>query len=270
MNELQKPFNPSWLDDLGLPPAEFRVFLHLCRRADNKTGIAWPSYDSMIETCGMGKSTIRRAIGNLQERKLIATAGKPFGGSCRYKVLPSIVSSEGRLEGSNSSISVTIETAPIVPSQDCNSSISDPPIVPPEGQEGIPFKEIQRRVSNRNTSSEGLAFASWFKSTLPPSVNLAPNWQESFGKVFDDLVRLDRRTPEDIRRISAWARSDSFWSSNFMSPAKLRTKNKDGVNYFDVFAAKASTPAATTTNGKTINLGRRANTNGYNERTDLP
>jgi hypothetical protein len=268
MNELHKPFIPSWLDDLGLPPAEFRVFLHLCRRADNKTGIAWPSYDSMIETCGMGKSTIRRAIGNLQERKLIATAGKPFGGSCRYRVLPT-VSPEGRLEDSNSSISGTIEAAPIVPSQDCNSSISGPPIVPPEGQEGIPKKEIQRRVSNIEISSEGLDFADWFKSTLPESINLPSNWRNSFAKDFHELVRLDKRDPDEIRRVSAWARSDSFWKSNFMSPAKLRKRNKDGIQTFDVLVAKMTTPTLGATNGKTLNLGRRGFANGYNESTSL-
>lgn len=239
MSEPQRPFIPSWLDDLGLPAAEFRVFLHLCRRADNSTGIAWPSYESMIETCGMGKSTIRRAIECLQDRKLIVSAGKPFGGSCRYKILPAIVPAEGRLEASNSSISGTIESAPIVPSQDCNSSISDPPIVPPQGQEGIPRKGIQRRKSKGEVSADGKAFANWFKSTLPGTINLGRNWQETFAKTFDELVRIDRRTPDDIRRVSAWARSDQFWSSNFMSPAKLRKKNKDGVSYFDVFAAKA-------------------------------
>lgn len=269
MNELQKPFNPSWLDDMRLPPAEFRVFLHLCRRADNKTGIAWPSYDSMIETCGMGKSTIRRAIEKLQDRKLIASAGKPFGGSCRYKILPAIVPPEGQLEDSNSSISGTIEAAPIVPPQDCNSSISDPPIVPPEGREGSPKKEIQRRKSNIEISSDGLIFADWFKSTLPASINLPSNWRTSFAKDFDELVRLDKRDPDEIRRVSEWARSDSFWKSNFMSPAKLRKRNKDGIQTFDVLVAKMATPTPGVTSGKTINLGRRGFSNGYNESTDI-
>lgn len=265
MNELQKPFIPAWIDDLGLSAAEFRVFLHLCRSADNKTGVAWPSYRRMIEITGLSKNTVRRSIETLENpRKLISKIGKPFAGSCRYRVFP-IVPSESRLEDSNSPTTGTIEASPIVPPETHNSPSSGTSIVPPEGQEGYPLKVIQRRKSNSEVSSDGLAFASWFKSTLPPTTKLDRNWQKSFGKVFDDLVRIDHRTPEDIRRIAAWARADEFWQSNFMSPSKLRKKNKDGVQYFDVFAAKAST----TTQPKTLNLGRRAN-NPLNEPTDLP
>jgi hypothetical protein len=233
-----EPFNPAWLDDLGLSLAEFRVFFHLCRRADNKTGIAWPSYESMTKTCGMGKSSVRRAIESLEKtHKLIASAGKPFGGSCRYRILPPIVPPEGPLEDSNSSATGTIEAAPIVPPQDCNSSVSDPPIVPPEGQEGSPRKVLQRRKSESVVSREGLEFADWFRSTLPASFSLNANWRTTFAEAFDDLVRIDKRSPGEIRRVSAWGRSSTFWSGQFFSPAKLRKRNKDGVTYFDVFAA---------------------------------
>ena len=141
-----KPLIPAWLDDAGLSPAEMRVMVHFCRRADNKSGIAWPSYESMVAITRMSKSTIRRAIEELKRRELIQAIGKPFAGSCRYKVLP-IVPPEGQKEVSNSSTREPIEAAPIVSPENCNSSISLPPIVPPEGQEGNPKKEVQRRKS---------------------------------------------------------------------------------------------------------------------------
>jgi hypothetical protein len=115
-----------------------------------------------------------------------------------------------------------------------------------------------------------LIFADWFKSTLPANTNLGPNWRNSFAETFDELVRLDKRDPEEIRRVSAWARSDSFWQSAFMSPAKLRKRNKDGIQTFDFLVAKMKTSTTTgTTNGKTLNLGRRGHSNSYNESTSL-
>jgi hypothetical protein len=154
MNEKSKPFIPSWLDEAGLTAAEMRVFVHLLRSAD-KAGVAWPSYARIISITRLSKSTIRRAIDELKRRDLIVMIGKPFAGSCRYKVLP-IVPPEGQKEASNSSTREPIEPAPIVPPVTRNSPSSEPSIVPPEGQEGNPLKVIHLRVSNK----EALPFSS--------------------------------------------------------------------------------------------------------------
>lgn len=148
-----RPFIPAWLDDIGLSPATFRVFGHLCRSADNSTGIAWPSYARMIEITGCGKSTVRRSIDELEKLKLIQKAGKPFGGSCRYRVLP-IVPPQGQKEDPNSSTTGTIEPPPIVPPQDCNSPSSETSIVPPEGQEGNPIRFSNKVLHKRDSVSE--------------------------------------------------------------------------------------------------------------------
>lgn len=42
---------------------------------------------------------------------------------------------------------------------------------------------------------------------------------------------------EQIINAIKWAKSDNFWNAQFLSPAKLNTKNKDGVLYIDVFLA---------------------------------
>lgn len=159
MSENQKPFIPSWLDEAGLSQPEFRIYCHLCRRADNATGTAWPSYGAMIETCGSSKMTIRRSLGVLEERGLIVKLGKPFGGSCRYQVLSSMIPPQGQMEAANSTTTGTIEAAPIVPPQDRNSTTRGTSIVPPEGQEGTPKKVIQRRLSKEAAFPE-LPFSS--------------------------------------------------------------------------------------------------------------
>jgi hypothetical protein len=55
---------------------------------------------------------------------------------------------------------------------------------------------------------------------------------------FDKLLRIDKYSPDEIKQAIAWARNDNFWSSNFISPMKLRNKDKNGVKFIDVFLTK--------------------------------
>jgi len=101
------------------------------------------------------------------------------------------------------------------------------------------FSQPEITPKKESVSPEGLTFAHWFRDTLPEKTNMPDRWEKSFAQVYDDLVRLDGRDGAEIRRVCQWARNDSFWSSNFQSPAKLRKRNKDGIQYYDVFLEKA-------------------------------
>jgi hypothetical protein len=94
-------------------------------------------------------------------------------------------------------------------------------------------------ADDREVSTEGLIFADWFKSLLPETLNLNRNWRKSFAYTYDKMVRIDQRTPEQIRYVCEWARSNSFWQSKFMSPDYLRKRNGEIMN-FDKLAAQAS------------------------------
>lgn len=50
-----------------------------------------------------------------------------------------------------------------------------------------------------------------------------PNLQ-TWSADIDKMVRLDNRTPDDIKEIIIWAQNDDFWRSNILSTAKLRKK----------------------------------------------
>jgi hypothetical protein len=94
----------------------------------------------------------------------------------------------------------------------------------------------QARSGKPGPSERGVAFADWFRGTLPGDVRLAAGWREKWARCFDDMIRLDGRSPEGIAAVCRWARAHEFWRSNFQSPLKLRER-KDGVMYFDRFAA---------------------------------
>lgn len=55
----------------------------------------------------------------------------------------------------------------------------------------------------------------------------------------DKLIRLDGLTIADIYNIVKFARSDDFWSNNFLSIAKLRKKNREDIPYWKVFKQKS-------------------------------
>lgn len=105
-----------------------------------------------------------------------------------------------------------------------------------------PAQKKSKPKDGRTLSLEGIQFASWFKGSLPEDVDVK-NWQTTFAKAHDDLVRLDKRTTEEIKAVCQWARTDSFWQGNFHSPCKLRKRNPDGITYWDVFSQKMKTPA---------------------------
>jgi hypothetical protein len=274
----QKPFIPAWLDDAKLSQAEFRLYCHLCRRADNATGIAWPAYQSIQESCGFSHKTVWATLCKLVERGLIAKAGKPFGGSCRYRILalidsnhtsleaaPIVSSGEG-LNHSNSFLRGTNEDCQSFPSGNSNHSPRETPIVSSGERKGNPIKVLQGRKSTKAASPpfeatvEETQFADWFKSSLPQNEQerLVKNWRTNFSKTYRQLLNIDKRTPEEIRRVCQWARTDSFWQTNFKSPSKLRDRNGQGVLYFDVFLDRMTSTSTQPTKPQTpIKTGSR-------------
>jgi hypothetical protein len=84
-------------------------------------------------------------------------------------------------------------------------------------------------------SEDGLKFANWFKGLLPKTQKITDADIKSWGKTFDQLVRIDKRDRSEICAVVKWARKDDFWQKQFLSANKLRTKDKTGTLYYDVF-----------------------------------
>lgn len=98
-------------------------------------------------------------------------------------------------------------------------------------------------MSTRPPTERGEKFADWFHTLLPETVRLAPSWRATWARCFDDLVRLDRRAEAEIAKVCQWARGNDFWQQNFLSPVKLRQRDRQGVMFYDRFLA-AMNPAA--------------------------
>ena len=54
------------------------------------------------------------------------------------------------------------------------------------------------------------------------------------------IINLEKKyTSKQIEQAIRFGRTDEFWKSQFLSPNKLKTKNKDEVFYIDLFLAKS-------------------------------
>lgn len=73
-----------------------------------------------------------------------------------------------------------------------------------------------------------------FPQDLRPNEKESLNWLDTVDK----LNRLDGLEFSDISLLVKSVRKDVFWSKNFLSLTKLRSKNKDKVVYWKVFREK--------------------------------
>lgn len=104
-------------------------------------------------------------------------------------------------------------------------------------------------MSDEELTAESERFVNWFLLLLsetgapitPPTTSVRAMWADTYQK----LRRIDGKTKEQIVAVCRWARNDTFWQRNFLSPAKLRQK-KDGISYFDSFTVKMSSPTTST------------------------
>lgn len=84
------------------------------------------------------------------------------------------------------------------------------------------------------TSEDGQEFASWFRSLLPESLALPATWKSDFARSYDEMIRIDKRTDDEISEVCQFGTSDSFWSKQLKRPGYLRKISKTvGIQHFD-------------------------------------
>lgn len=106
--------------------------------------------------------------------------------------------------------------------------------------------------------SDEQKFVDWFLALLvetgAPAPVLTKSNREAWASAYEKMIRLDGRTKDQVKDVCRWARNDSFWRQNFLSPLKLREK-KDGVMYFDAFLNRM---AQGHSNGSAVNRAMSA------------
>lgn len=168
MKENPKAFIPAWLNNLRLSQAEFRVYCCLAARADTTTCIAWPQSSTIAQDCCMAPNTVWKSIRGLEEKQLIQKAGKPFGGSNRYRISAPPISANG----------IPIEGLPISAN---GIPIDEPPIVSNEIHQSYQMDRCQSAQMDRR---EGITNKDYQVSTTKG--DLLPFNSEGFKAAWND------------------------------------------------------------------------------------
>jgi len=101
-----------------------------------------------------------------------------------------------------------------------------------------------KKVKRAEVSAWALSFADWFRTLLPEKVHLQTGWRESWGRVFDTLATAGR-ADDEIEAVCQYGRTDSFWSRNFFSPAKLVDRHKaSGLLFYEYLLTQMNTAKA--------------------------
>ena len=99
--------------------------------------------------------------------------------------------------------------------------------------------------------AESRRFAEWYAKELkPPNLKDTPSTREQWALVWYHLRHTDKR--ENVKEMAGaiqWARGDPFWSRNFLSPNKLRDRDKNGLPFIDRIIADFQNSKKTQTNG---------------------
>ncbi len=132
---------------------------------------------------------------------------------------------------------------------------------PSEGTSGSKITDpVAIELANR---WETLMRANYPKIVEHMGKNYLVAWQE----VFDRLIRIDKREPDEIRRLveHCFNKERSWWANtgNIRSPIKLRERNKEKIYYYDVILEEMKHEAHKQNSGR--NGNRKGNPAPYGD-----
>jgi hypothetical protein len=115
-------------------------------------------------------------------------------------------------------------------------------------------KSLPEAFLKSSFRDEAFAFADWFAKELKPdSLRMTEKARNEWALVWYHLRVTDGRNTDSDKKIMQdaiiWARRDGFWCKNFMSPLKLRKKDREGIMYVDRFIEAMKAAANPRTNG---------------------
>lgn len=211
---------------------EFSVVMAVIRKTygwSKKTD--WISGSQLEAATGIMRHHCHRAVGSLVEKYVLTRDGKSIGinkhvdeWTCedRRKIVPNEV--------------VPAEVVPIqvVPTEVLNSTYTGTKIVPPEvhtkeKKETITkeiYVEGQKNEEKPNSEeatilSEGLLkFILHNNGKFKHDTKTPVRWAEEI----DRMMRIDKRTFEEVKIVIRYAQTDPFWKTNILSAKKLREK----------------------------------------------
>ncbi len=217
----------------------------------NDEGECWPAVSTLAKKSRMSDRHVRRILRTLEEAgeiERLEAAGQH--GTNRYLIAPKV---RADILSVGSSTPDPLTPASVTPDAHVPQSVKNHQQPSDKDEEGKALKE------------EATKFVDWFlvllAETGAPPLKITDGVKNGWADAYEKLVRIDGRKKEEIVKVCRWARRDPFWRDNFLSPAKLRQKDKQQVFYYDVFLNKL------THNGTSSHRG--GSTRGFEQSSDL-
>jgi hypothetical protein len=176
---------------------------------------AYPSREAIVERCGCAVETVSRSVMHLLEMRWIQRDRRPNQSSI-YRVL---------LETDE----VSEMTAPSLPGKTGN----DRPVTLEMTAPSLPSikqKEHFKRTVILSDESQPVILATLLLTERRKADTVFMVGKEKaavhrWATDIEKLIRLDKRTPEEIRAVILWCQAPGcFWASNVLSGSKLREK----------------------------------------------
>jgi hypothetical protein len=102
------------------------------------------------------------------------------------------------------------------------------------------YESLPANFQSSKYRNECIRFVEWWISDLmPASMRASERSRSEWAMVWYHLRVTDGRSTDAdksiLKEAIVWARSDDFWCRNFLTPLKLRKKDRERVMYVDRF-----------------------------------
>lgn len=108
-------------------------------------------------------------------------------------------------------------------------SAGNPPLIKTDINKTDKEKDLSKDKSKKSTPSTMSEPSARLASFLLEKIKEhSPNFKqpnlESWAQEIDRMIRLDKRSEDEIKKVIAWSTTDTFWYKNILSATKLRQK----------------------------------------------
>jgi len=214
-----------WQIDMERPisPSDTRLYFYLLETC-NSLGWKNPFGHSdryLAARLGMSVNTVRDSRVRLKQMNLIdftspEQGSKALNGQMQYKIIETV----SKFDTVTDTVSDTVTDTVIDTVSDTNNKLKETKQNLKESAKMRPEKkEISEASRNLNA---------WAKEFFNPKY-LGDKSAQCFDLLLKDY------TAELIKTSILNARKDQFWNQNFLSPVKLRQKDRSGAYYIDLF-----------------------------------
>lgn len=229
---------PEWILYAKISSNAVRLYGVLARYADKESGDCFPSRATISERSGLSDALISKATKELVDLGALRVHRRKLDNGGWASNLYTILSA-------NPTPSAEIVEGVLPESQKPSAEID------PSPSAGIgALTRVTINQSQLTREKDSLSLVSLGRKDAEDLANLLADRIEANGSKrptvtkawitdMDRLMRLDGRTALQVRLAIEWCQQDSFWSTNILSPAKLREK-------YDQLRLKASQQAKKT------------------------